>query len=353
MTPRERLVASLRGEWGNKVPFVAYADQLPRSETARRLRNGGLCLVDRQVAVHRVSMPGVQHERRHFEEDRRPLIRTVYRTEAGELSEVEELGPDAGRWHVERLFKGPQDYAALRALYAAQQFEPDYEAFLRRQDQLGEDFLLKPEIGYSPLHQIMYWIMGIEQFAQEWSERRDEVLDLYQVLVDNRRRLYPVVAASPALLATYCGNLSPEVIGLKRFQEYYRPHYDEFADIMHDHGKLTSTLFDAGTWLLEEEIGLARLDCVEGFSPEPDGDMTVAQARTVWHDKVLWTSVPRSAYLHSAAKVEVMIRQLLRESASGIRFIIGAGDNLPGERWAETLLAVIRAINAEGGLPPP
>jgi hypothetical protein len=351
MTPRQRVIAALRGEPTNKVPLTAYADQVPRSHASRRLRNGGLCLIDRQASVHRTVTPNVASERIHYQDGDRDLVRTVLRTAAGELSCLEQLGPDQTRWHVERLFKGPGDYVRLRALAADELHLPEYAAFERLEQERGDDFFLKPEIGYSPLHEIMYRVMGIDRFAAEWADRRDEVLALYEAIAASRRRLYPVIAASPALMVSYCGDLDPEVIGLSRFESYYRPHLDEFAALMHEHGKLTGTQFDGGTWLFEEAIGLAQLDCVEHFTPAPDGDLTVAQARTVWHDKALWVNLPPTALFGSAEQVQETTCQLLREAASGIRFLLGVTAGLPADRWQQNLLAMVHAVNAAGPLP--
>jgi hypothetical protein len=59
MPPRQRVIAALRGERANKVPFTAYADQLPQSGLERRLRNGGLCIVCRRPNIYRTVTPHV------------------------------------------------------------------------------------------------------------------------------------------------------------------------------------------------------------------------------------------------------------------------------------------------------
>ena len=45
MTPRERVDAALRNEMPDWVPFTVYECMLPTSETERRLRDDGLCIV--------------------------------------------------------------------------------------------------------------------------------------------------------------------------------------------------------------------------------------------------------------------------------------------------------------------
>jgi hypothetical protein len=80
-------------------------------------------------------------------------------------------------------------------------YEPCYEEFRTAQEWKGEDVILRANIGLTPLHQIMIGWMGVETFAVEWAERRDEALKLYHALADQHRRLFPLIAQSPALHA--------------------------------------------------------------------------------------------------------------------------------------------------------
>ena len=59
-----------------------------------------------------------------------------------------------------------------------QRYVLDYAAFRRAQEGVGGDVFLAPALGYSPLQEIIYQIMGIEQFSIEWHLRRDEVMRL-------------------------------------------------------------------------------------------------------------------------------------------------------------------------------
>jgi hypothetical protein len=79
----------------------------------------------------------------------------------------------------------------------------------------------------------------------------------------------------------------------------------------------------------------------------------VAHARSVWHDKVLWVNFPTSVLLASTEVVEAQTRQLLREAASGIRFMLGVTETLPEATWQQGLLAIMRVLNSEGQLSVP
>jgi hypothetical protein len=255
-------------------------------------------------------------------------------------------------WWKEYLFKGPEDYLPLEAMIRGRQYRGNYEAFRRAQEQAGGDvILMSDDLAYSPLQEIIYRIMGISQFAVEWAERRDEVLKLYDALTEDRRKMYSLVAESPALLVNYCGNISPEVVGLQRFEKYILPHYDELAEILHRRGKLLGVHFDGNTRLLAPAIARSRIDYIEAFTPSPFGDMSVAEARAAWPDKVLWINFPSSTHLAETSEIEETTRQILCEAAPGNKFLIAVTEGVPVDVWQRSFHAISRVIREEGQLP--
>jgi hypothetical protein len=352
MTPKQRVEAALRGERANKMPLTAYAEYVPQSASERRLRNGGLCVVHRQPSFYQTAVPHTTCERIHFEREEGEFVETRIHTPEGELSAKEQVDPATNTsWYVERLYQQPEDYRKLQSLFGKQQFLPRYGEFARAQEMAGEDVFFLPEIGYSPLHYILYELMGIEAFSIEWAERRDEVLSLYEVLVENRRRLYEIAANSPALLVNYDADISSEIVGLQRFEEYYMPHYEEFAEIMHRKDKLTGIHLDGDIWLYENAISASSIDCIESFTPPPDGDLDLAQARVAWHDKILWINIPPTLHQYDSAELVEDVRGLLRACGDGERVLLGFADAAPDECWQENFNAVLDLINGEGNLP--
>jgi len=352
MTPRERVEAVLHGERPDRVPFTIYETKLPRCEAERRLRGEGVCLVAHSPSVFRKISPNVARERTTYAEDGISYVRTRIRTPEGELSSLERVSPEGDTtWVVEWLFKGPDDYRALLRMVRDEAYVPDYESFIRAQGVMGEDGFLMADIGSPPFQHVMESLMGLVNFAQEWMERRDEVLRLYDAVAESRRRLYRVVAESPALAANYGGNVTSEVVGVKRFEAYYLPHYDEFAEVMHARGKKVGVHFDTNVWALSEAIGRSRIDYVEGFTPRPDTDMSVAEARCAWPDKVLWVNFPTSVHQERVETVEETMRQVLFEAAPGDRFMVGITERMPPERWRESLSTILRVVQERGELP--
>lgn len=114
MTPRKRVEAVLLGREADRVPFTIYECMLAQCETERRLRNEGLCIVQRMLSVFNTVSPDVKETATHYVEYGAEKIKTDIETPCGNLSSVSVIQKlDAPsketRWHEQRLFKGPED----------------------------------------------------------------------------------------------------------------------------------------------------------------------------------------------------------------------------------------------------
>ena len=350
MTPRERIEAALLGGTPDVVPFTVYENKLPVSEAERRLRNDGLGILMRTSAFRTVYHEVTIQQLHYAGSDGRASVRTEVHTPVGNLTALDRPAGFTS-WHEERLFRSPADYEPLEAMIRDRTYEPTYEKVAQLQDLLGGDGQVRVAIGYSPLQEIIYSLMGLEVFAMEWADNRERVMRLYDALTEDRRKVYPIVAQSPALTANYGGNVTPEVVGVDRFERLILPHYDEAAEVMHQHGRLLGVHFDANTRPLAPGIARSKIDYVEAFTPVPTCDMTVAEARAAWPDKALWINFPSSVHLQSIADIEDMTRQILREAAPGHRFLIGITEDVPEGRWRENFGAILRIVNKHGRVP--
>jgi hypothetical protein len=349
MTPRERVERVLSGRRADKVPFTVYECMIPQCAAERELRNRGLCIVKRQgvFATHR---PNVKTTQLTYWQDRRKFVRTVHETPAGTLT---GLGEDADftTWQREFFFKGPQDYKAILFFLQDEQYEPAYEDFARAQEAFGPDAIFRAAIGLEPLQALISGgIFSPEDFCLEWMDRRDEVLKLYRAIVENRRRIYPIVAGSPAGHANYGGNVVPEIIGLEVFRKFYVPHYDEAAEVMHARGKLIGCHFDANCRLLAADIAATGLDYVEAFTPGPPTDMTLADARRAWPKKILWLNFPSALHLKPDAQVTAATLAMLDSLPSPDGVIMGITEDMPPDRWQSSCRAIMDGLDQHANL---
>ena len=345
MTPRERVLAVLRGGRPDKVPFTIYECMIPQCAVERRLREEGLCIVNRRVPVCRSETPNCETETRRYVEDAKERVRTVIKTPEGEVSAVSEPAGFTS-WTLERLFKGPEDYKVLRFMVEDRRYEADYETYLKAEKWMGEDVILRAGVGSCGLHQIMIHWMGVETFAVEWAERRDEILALVEAMRAKQREVYPILADSPITHANYGGNEVPEVMGPPRYKEFCLPLFEECAEFFHKKGKLLGSHLDGNNKAWADIVAASPLDYVEAFTPAPDTDMTLEEALKAWPDKILWINFPSSVHLASVEEIKRVTQEIVELGMETNRVIIGITEDIPEDRWQESLLVVSEVINS-------
>jgi hypothetical protein len=351
LTPLRRVEIALRGGHADRVPFTMYEGHLLQTAAERHMRNRGLCIVNRQ-SVYAIRHPNVKTTRQEYWQDGKKFVRTVHETPVGNLSWMHE---DAGftYWVHEKMFKTPEDYKAMLFFVRDECCWPTYQAVAAAQPHAGEDVIFRASFGSEPLQILISGtMMDMQDFCIQWMENRDEILTLYEAIAENRRKVYPIVAASPLMHANYGGNVTPEIIGLETFEKYYVQHYNEAAEIMHKHGKLIGCHFDANCRLLARAIAATDLDYIEAFTPAPDTDMTLAEARQAWPDKVLWLNFPSSVHLRPDREVQAATVALLDEAGTPDGLIMGITEDIPPGRWQDSCLAIMDGLDSHEQLHP-
>ncbi|MBM3138326.1 MAG: hypothetical protein FJZ98_09085 [Chloroflexi bacterium] len=359
MKPKERVIMALSGSLPDKIPFTTYWNKYFVGEVERELRNQGMCIIDYRVPVFTIETPDISEETLHYRgSDGLRHMRRILKTPRGTISEDSKMLPEHPRipghlqpWISEHMFKGPENYPAIEFMIRNRGYKPNYEAFENAQKEAGGDILLIPDLGLTPLQEIIILIMGIETFSVEWHYRRAEVLKLYEALTENQRQYYPIVAESPAITVSGDANIVPDILGLDRFRKYVLPHHNELGGLLHAHGKFLQVHFDANTKLLAADIAESEVDIIEALTPSPYSDMSIREARNAWPNKVLWINFPSSAHTDPPEIVEETTRHILRESSPGGKFLIGITEVFPPDRWQASYSAISRVINRDGLLP--
>ena len=345
MTPRERSMMSLRGGRPDKIPFLSDV-RAPVGTVERELRNRGLCICawDNTCAYH---TPNVKKESIHYQDkDGRNLVKTVYATPHGELSELAEQAGFTS-WKHEYLFKSPADYRKLRFLVEDTVVVPKYENAKELFSERGEDVLSVDFAAYSPLGMIMYHYMGTEKFCYEWADNRDEILKLYKSLEDFKRKVLQIAAQSPYEVVIYDANCNPQIISPENFIKYFKPNYEEAVDLMHKNGKLVGSHFDGDNAPYMELIGAIGFDFINAydvsFSPP------IRDARRAWPGKVLWLNYPCAWHLLLPEEIRKKTVQLIEEAEPGNGFIIGITETVPADRILQNFKAILDGIDEYEG----
>ncbi len=351
MTNRQRVLAVLDGDTPDRVPFASYDWKFPWGYDKRMLRQRGLTMVNRY--------PGYTIEYPHCEcrtictiEDGHKCEREIVETPKGPITSL--FLPECScnvRLQKEFWLKSEADYEPLLAMISDAVVKPAYEEGHALIDGLGEDGVVYVWKGYSPLQEIMLRLIGIEQFCFELMERPDQLWTLYDALLALERKKTPIVLEAPGDMIQYCGNPIASILGPGLFIEKVLSCTNEFASAAHDAGRLVSMHVDGDNAIWAEQLAASKLDVIEAFTPAPDSDMTMAQARAAFPDKVIWANFPSSVHLADEDSVRTATREILAAVAPGERFILGITEDIPPGCWRRSLSAILDVLEREGHMP--
>ncbi len=349
MSPRERVEAALRWEPVDFVPFTVYERKLPMGAAERRLRNDGLCIVDR-VSTFGGGTPGLTSETHRYAERGHTLERTVYHTPAGDLTCVREpLGYTT--WTHEHLFKSVDDYEPLAWMLEHQHYTPHRQRYDDARAAWGDDAFVRTNATNLPIQTLISSYMGTVTFGYEWMDHRDQVERLIAALHRTFIESCECIAAGPGVAVNLGGNHTPSILGRELFRRYVAEPWEAACDLLHRAGKLVGSHLDDNNRLWADVVAASSLDYVEAFTPAPDTDLTVAEARALWPDKVLWINFPSSQHHKSDEEVAAIARRLIAEAGDGRGFLLGITEDVPPERWADSFTAILAASRAAGPRP--
>ena len=346
-TPRTRFQAALRGEMPDRVPAVIWNNKLPGDETDQMLIEAGACIVFKS-SLYDVVLEGIPVETEEWvDEAGRHRQRTIYHTPYGDLQKVDIILPDTV-WRAELPFRSPKDYDALIALAESRRFIPRYDRFLQDDAYYGPSGVGRPATEPTPMHEILYQLLGVEVFALEWFDHRDHVIALYHALLEARRRKLPLLAKSPAPYFVVEANVMFDIVGPERFRDFYVPPIEEACEALHAAGKLAGAHLDGNNQRFASLVARLSVDFIESFTPPPDCDMTIGEAREAWPGKSLCCNFPSSVHHGGPEAVRAYTRSLLAEAAPGAGFLLGVLENIPR---TDTMVTLAQAIWEFGRTP--
>lgn len=253
---------------------------------------------------------------------------------------------ETSTWLREYLFKSPEDYSKLVYLINSMEAVPNYARAEHAVENCGSDSVIRDGFPLEPLQQLISaHYMSMNDFCLEWYDNRDEVLKLHEAFTALNRTIYPIVAKSPVKFANYGGNVIPQIIGRQVFQEYYMPHYEEAAEIMHKNGKLIGSHFDSDNTPIMDLIADTPLDYIEAY--DPGISPPLSEAFKAFGDKIIWINWSSAWHLSSPSQAVEYTRELIRQTQGNPRFLIGITEDIPADRFMPLLSYIMDGIEIE------
>lgn len=342
MNIHEKLEAFWSGEKPDRIPYTIYQNEWRHTKDDpdwQPLFQAGLGITWHVPSV-RMIRQNVEFKREAYTEYGRKFTRSTLATPVGEIHTISEDG-----WTQKYWLETQADYQVMTYIAKNTQYEPAYEAFFAKQEEIKPYGIPLIAAGRTPFQTLLVDYVGLENFAYHLYDFETEVAELYDALLAGFRRQVELIAEGPGRFVSVLENFTAETMGPARFAQYHVPVYKELFPILQQSGKVVGTHYDGKLASCKELIAQAPIDLIESLTPPPEGDLTLDQCRAIWHDKLFWVNISVSNYELPPAELKELVARLAKQAApDGRRLAFEVSEQYP-HNWKQSMPVVLEALN--------
>jgi len=335
----------IQGREVDRIPLIIYDGMLPLEELTHVLgdRIGRL----RWSEVHRVVTPNCRFETQEYLVEGARWERSTLYTPKGTLTQERAFEPAYNSGAIRKHYvETPDDYEILWAYLEDSIIEEDYDRYHQDQADLGEAGLPLAAVERSPWQQLWIIWAGLDRLSYHLSDCPDRVHKTLELLTQRARKIFEIVYHSPVPMIDFPDNITAPAVGLKRFEQYCVPLYNELADMLAERSVPVFVHMDGDLKPLWDAIGKSKVRGIDSFTPTPDNDTSVAQAAAMWPEMRLFVNFPSSVHLRPYDAVRAEAEDILKAAGHTGRLEIQFSENVPHEVWRTSFHAIADAVDA-------
>lgn len=346
MTARERVMAVLKGERPDKIPIMAFDFLRAGSQGGwlRRLLKRGLGII-RFVPTYQPTyrdmnffLEDVKYTQVQYLEDGIRKIRRFLETPVGTLTGVMRVNPIEGvplsRGAQEEYFvKTPSDWRIMTYIFKGilGKLAPNYQAFEREEDELGDNGICYGIVEKTPFQRAWVDLASIERAILDFREKPEEFQEFIEIQKQLHTRQAEIAAESPATFIDILDNIT-SIVSPKYFQEYCMPYYGLYSKALEGTGKILGVHMDGLLRHLKKDISQAPLGVIESFTVPPVGNISLAEAKSSWPDKILFVNCPPHVNNGTSAETRDAYEAILEEWGEKRKLLIEHSEDIPLEK---------------------
>jgi len=391
MTERERILATLRGEPCDKIPWATRLDIWHTAATRSdrlppQYRNVSLMEIHHRLGIGRqayaiaalmelhgvdvsVEFSGEVIRREsspmmHFPVPREyvpPMepgdTRVLFDTPAGRSSMLFRTTDTTIResemaYLVHPLLKDENDFAVVKWILDHAEYVPFSKTYERLESLIGDLGFTIPVLGRVPFQSIMLDYMGEERTIYTLVDRPARIDYLLDALGEHAQRILEIGLALPSPMVEFTDNFEGTVTSPSLFAKHCIPFLQKVADRVHAEGKVLGSHMDGNMQPLVHLIPECGIDIVESFSPSPLTPLTLAEAWNVWENRALmWGVIPSPIFEPYVPQqvFEHWLQDMFDLLDGDQRIILGIGDQAIGPTLPERIAQVSRWLGRRTG----
>jgi hypothetical protein len=252
----------------------------------------------------------------------------------------------------------PTNWEALAQVYDAFEVVPtpdSYRAFRARIGDRGLALAQGPNSA-SPMHSILHMLMPMEAFFYAYMDVPDELHKLAERITPFFDRILDVMCECDAEVVWWGANYDQSTTWPPFFAKEIVPYVRMVGDRLRAAGKFMASHCDGENDKLLEYMPTARFDIAESVPTEPMVKRTLKELREGFGEPTtIWGGLPATAFMPgpmSDESFEAHLDRVFGELGSGKRTILGVSDNVPVDCTIERLDRVTERVKAFGPVNP-
>lgn len=369
MTGRRRIMAALRGEEVDRIPFAPLIDnymlldapaEIPRHpiEAARSL---GVDIILRHVPILQWSSLGFMGGLGSFRppvtfcvENRGDAVVETIGTPWGKLTGVSAFTSSAG-WIPHPLKHAVETEEELNLFRRALDYlepgdlSPAHEGFRVADQAVGEDGIATPSLNNSPLLHFLETVSGLTHAYYLMHDHPALVDEILAILAANYLKAAEAMAQSPAQVVIAYENTSTTLVSPALYRRYCLPYLDACADILHRAGKIHLVHMCGKLANLRPEIAGGRFDGVVDIAPAPTGDLPLDEAAAAWPGKAILGGIDATSFVScDRAGLEAETARLIGRVKHRRGILLGSGDSVPRGFVLDNVRLIQRLVETVG-----
>lgn len=350
MNMRERMLAVVRGEEHDRVPFVQYDNNGgPTEEVWKRIGVDNMGIL-RWCSAHRFEHPNCRFEREEIAIDGKPGVRNTLITPNGSLTEERPFVPSMSgvAGYAKHYVERPQDYQALLAYFRDIRVVKDTSTIEKNINGIGEHGLPHVSVPRSPFQQLwVEWvsILDLGFHLVDTPGLVEECMDLMgKVFLQTAEIAFEAAQETEIPYVVIPDNITAPVIGEKLFRRYCVPYYRRTVDLMAERNIPVFVHMDGDLKPLWNAIGESGILGIDSLSPPPDNDTSVGDALSLWPEMRLLVNFPSSIHAFGPNAVYRQACEILEQGGRSGRLQIQISENIPAGAWEQSFPKIVRAI---------
>lgn len=350
MTERERVLAILRHEQPDQLPWMADLDYwrtgmvtdgtFPAEYVDHRFDDG-------LQRMHRELGAGFYLQAYYpFAEKRSnveiKVVRTGNRQETtmttpvGTLRETTEFSKQSYSWAVTKhLIEDIDDLKIYAYICEHTDYTPNYELAKARYETIGDNGVVMCYTPKSPLMDLLAIHSGVENLTYMEIDDQEEFAALLDQMEETYDKACQVTVESPAECIMIPENISSECV-VPFYEKYMKRFHKKWTDRIRAAGKY-SFVHQDGTvrGLIRQLSHESGFDVIEAVTPKPIGDVTLEEAASmVAENTIIWGGIPGGMFVENVLPDEAFeahVKHCIEFMTRSPKFVLGVSDQVvPG-----------------------